>query len=366
MYLFDDVDDLSDLFGSDLHGNVVHDLVIKHLIESFTGDVKGRADVFAVFLMGLEKLSAILGIAVLVLQRFDDNGTLGVLSVNDVFHSVAACGTAEGTPGALDLDRIIGIGIDRVDLNVYKRLFGGGDQDLCIVLCVARGQRGVQLGINDLGILVKPKVIQCHTDGVRAGVIHASSHLHLKSLPVPTARKGIVANADLLDVAKLSAFEHFFDVEVMGREKALVENRQSYVVVLGSLDKVTALIIVTCKGLFNKHVEAVLKKVAGDGVMGIRIGGVDHKIYICSAEKLLVVGAHCASGIFSKGSFASFGVGFHYGDDLNVCVSFRFVEFSVNVSAASSLTDNGGSQFFHFMFSFRNKNFYCLHYTCFF
>ena len=113
---------------------------------------------------------------------------------------------------------------------------------------------------------------------MRAGIIYTSAHLHLKSLPVPTTGKIIVADADLLDISQLSAFNGLFHSKMMRCQKALVEYCKRYVFFGCKLNKITAFIIISREGLFNENVEAVGKQILGYGIVIVRISCVEPTI----------------------------------------------------------------------------------------
>ena len=84
---------------------------------------------------------------------------------------------------ALDFDVKITICIDRGDLNVNNGLVGRLQNDFGIVLRVTAGKSQTQSGECHFGIPVEAQIIQCHTDGMRTGVVNAARKLLLQCLP---------------------------------------------------------------------------------------------------------------------------------------------------------------------------------------
>ena len=81
----------------------------------------------------------------------------------------------------------------------------------------------------------------------------------------------------------------------------------------------------------------------GNWVMHLRIGCVNNKINVVSAEQLAVIRAHGTSGIFLKSALTALLVLFYDGYDLDHVIFYGSEKLTVDVASASSLTNNGGS-----------------------
>ena len=121
-----------------------------------------------------------------------------------------------------------------------------------------------------------------------------------------------------------------------------MECRHGNAVGIGRLYEIHALKIGAAEGLFGKHVEAMAQQILGDGVMHLREGGIDDEIDVVSAEQLGIIG-NGVTAEFLGGTTAAELVRFNNANDLAEIIVGRTEEFSVNISTASALADDGNS-----------------------
>ena len=81
--------------------------------------------------------------------------------------------------------------------------------------------------------------------------------------------------------------------------------------------------------------------------MHLGVGRIDDEIKIRTPEKLSVIGQDRAAGLLLKRTLAALGIKLDNGDDLDDRIAFAFKKLPVNISAASTLTDHGNSEFIH-------------------
>ena len=185
---------------------------------------------------------------------------------------------------------------------------------------------------------------------MRAGVVDAAGAVGLQGLPVPTAGKARVFEADLDNLAQLAAGDDLLDLLEGGGEERLVEGGDDDVILLGSQDEILALEIGAAEGLLGEDIEAVGKQVTGDGVVHLGEGCVDDQIDIGAAEEIGVVGDGIAAEL-GGGLLTTGGIGLNDADNFAEIVVLAAEEAAVDIASAAALTDDGNAHFFH-KFSF--------------
>ena len=153
-------------------------------------------------------------------------------------------------------------------------------------------------------------------------------------------------NAHLHQTAQHAAFDDLVNALVIGRKMGLLEDAQHHVVFLCGADHGVAFLGMCGEGLFHHHVKAMGEQVHGDGIVQMGIGAVDDQVDIRAAIQLAVIGKDLAA-VFFSGPDAAFFEPVNDSYDVVLVVLLAAEEVTVNVAAASSLTDDGNSEFFH-------------------
>ena len=189
-------------------------------------------------------------------------------------------------------------------------------------------------------------------------VIDASRTAREQGLPIPTTGKAVVFYCDLLDVTELSLRNNAAGFGVNGCEEGLLEYGEGYAVLFGKRNKGVALQTGACKRLFNDNVKAVSDKVAGNRIMLVGIGSVYDKVDVAYRIKLLVRGKRLTARVFSLCSFSAGGVALYDVFNLADIIQVGFEVSAVDIPSASSLSDYGKTEFFHFFCPFFIKSYY--------
>ena len=126
---------------------------------------------------------------------------------------------------------------------------------------------------------------------------------------------------------------------VDGCSVGLLEYREGESLLLGECDKSIALISGSGKGLFNKDVEAVLKKILGHCKVALGVGGVDNKVNVGKIEEVGVGCKGLATGVDLLSNRATVLVLVNNVLDVIICVLFGSEVEAVDILAASSLSN---------------------------
>ena len=109
-------------FGRYLHRHVLCNLVIKLSVKLSRSEIERRARKAARFGMRDQIFRAVKRISVFVLKQALYHGTRLVLALNDLAHLIIGCARLERAEGALQLNVIIRVCIDRGNLDINERL----------------------------------------------------------------------------------------------------------------------------------------------------------------------------------------------------------------------------------------------------
>ena len=85
----------------------------------------------------------------------------------------------------------------------------------------------------------------------------------------------------------------------------------------------------------------MLQKILCHTVVQIREGRVDHQIQVFSLEQIPIIGINLAAGILLQCQFPTGGIPIHYGNHIYIGITLTEEKLTVNIPAASSLSDDG-------------------------
>ena len=325
-------------------------MVVDHGVVQVYGGGEGVAGELDGFLMPVQGFAAVHGVAGFGMHQrgqlqFGQSLFFGIEPLP--FHGLVSC--PERTVLGIDVVQpaAVCIGVLLGQFDVEQGLAGGGEDDLGIVFGVAGHIDAAQLGEDVRHFHIIAQQIQCLVHGVRAGVHDFAAVEAQGSLPVPSAGEAVELNGNLHDFPQLPGGQQFLDLDVVRCVPGLLECGDHNAVLLGGGDHFVHVRRPACKGLFADYVEAVVGQINGDGGMHIAEGGVDNQInLILHAEQLGIVRKHRASEILCRSVSAVFD-GIHNSHNFKIGIGGRQKICAMDIPAASALTDNGYSQFFH-------------------
>ena len=165
------------------------------------------------------------------------------------------------------------------------------------------------------------------------------------ALPVPAASVAVELNADVHNSAQNAGGDDFLDLEEIVCKTALLEHQKMTAVLFCRLAEIVKLLDGGNAGLFAKHVQTVSEQILGDRVVQMAGRCIDNQINVVSRKQLGVIIID-VTAVFLRGAVLSFFELFNNRYDAETLGIFFQVQ-TVNVSAASALSDDRNAKLFH-------------------
>lgn len=311
-----------------------------------SGD-KGRLRVAVPgFFIPIKRFAAICGKLFLAhCKRFADKMLLGsFLKLEEL--PINMCHIAlKRTACALYLIGICRVCVAGGDIEVDNRSVRCLKDELAIVLGIAEGVATVHMAEYLRHSVVIIQKVECLIERMRAGVGKVTAVKIKTALPVPTPCKVVELDTDMNDPSQFARGDDLFYLFEIVSKAALLENKKLKSLAFGDGNENIVFFNGGNKGLFAKHVEAVLQKILGYGEMKITGKRVNDKVDIVAVQNFLVIGINVTS-VFLCGSFTT---DVHLIDYRNYLKAFGvlFKMQAVNVAAASALTEYSDAYLLH-------------------
>ena len=262
----------------------------------------------------------------------------------------------KGTAGTFYLVGICRVSVAGGDIEIDDRSVGSLEDELNVVFSIAEGVAAIHVAEYLRHSVIIIKDIQRLIERVRTGVCKVAAVKVETALPVPTSCIAVELNADVNDSAEHARCDNLFNLKEIVCKAALLEYQKLCALFFGKAYENIVFFNGRHEGLFAQHVEAVLQKILGYREVKIAGERVYDDIDIVAVEDFLVVGINVAA-VFNSSTLAA---DFHLIDDRNDLKAFGvlFQVKTVNIAAASALTEYSDSDLFHSGFSFRINDLY--------